>query len=153
MPPPSWQPFEETPHTADLALIARGRSLRELILNACRGTIELTIDTAGLAPEEWIPIAATGADPERLLLGMVKQILYEWETQGGLPVAVAIDAAPDDAWLESPASPAEARGRLGLAHPADLDDRVRAVPKAATYHNLAVRRVADHLEVTLVLDL
>ena len=38
-------PFEEAEHTADLALVARGRDLRELVLNACRGTIALIGDT------------------------------------------------------------------------------------------------------------
>jgi SHS2 domain-containing protein len=148
-----WLPFEEAPHTADLALIARGRDLRELILNACNGAISLVVDVADLAPSRWVAIAARGPDPERILLGMVKQVLYRWEVERGLPVCVQVTSAPDAAWTVSPDSPAEARGRLGLADPEDLEDRVKAVPKAATYHDLAIRRAGELLEVTIILDL
>jgi len=149
----NWLPFEEAPHTADLALIARGRDLRELILNACNGAISLIVDVADLTPSRWAPIAARGPDPERVLLGMVKQVLYRWEVEGGLPVCVQVESAPEAERLASPDSPGEARGRLGLADPDDLGDRVKAVPKAATYHDLAIRRAGNLLEVTIILDL
>ncbi len=148
-----WLPFEESPHTADLALIARGRDLRELIQNACNGAIGLVVDAGGLAPHRWVPITASGPDRERVLLGMVKQVLYRWEMEGGLPVCVEVESALEPEWFTSPDSPAEARGRLGLAYPDDLEDRIKAVPKAATYHDLAIRPVGRLLEVTIVLDI
>jgi len=137
-------PFEEAEHTADLALVARGRDLRELVLNACRGTIALIGETEGLAAEEWVSIGAASEEPERLLVRFVKELLAEWESHGGLPVAVDLDAAPPDAW--------QLRGRVGLAYPDDLDERIRGLPKAATYHDLHIRHGADLLEVMLVLD-
>lgn len=147
-----WQPFEEIDHTADLALVARGRDLRELILNASRGVIHLIADTTELSPDEWVPIIVSAADPERLLVGFVKEILVAWELHGGVPVGVEVEVAPDDAWLNDPVEPAEVRGRMGLANPPGLDDRIKAIPKAATYHGMEVQRVGDWLEVALVLD-
>lgn len=137
-------PFEEAEHTADLALIARGRDLPELVLNACRGVIALIGDTGGLAAEEWVDIEAAAEEPERLLVRMVKELLAVWESRGGMPVAVELDPTPADA--------SRLRGRVGFAHPADLDERITGLPKAATYHNLHIRRKGALLEVTLVLD-
>jgi SHS2 domain-containing protein len=147
-----WEPFEETEHTADLALVARGRDLRELILNASRGVVHLIADATGLTPDEWVSVAVSGSDPERLLVGFIKEILVEWELHGGVPVAVEVKAAPDSAWLNQPGEGAEVRGRVGLADPSDADERIRAIPKAATYHGLQIQRVGDLLEAALVLD-
>jgi SHS2 domain-containing protein len=147
-----WRPFEETEHTADLALVARGRDFRELILNVSRGVLHLIAEAADLDAERWVPIESSGSEPERLLLGFVNQVLFEWETHSGLPVAVEVEAAPDMAWLARPAAEGEVRGRLGIAHPADLEERIKALPKAATYHDLRIERTGRLLEVGLVLD-
>ncbi|MGQ9732761.1 MAG: archease [Candidatus Zipacnadales bacterium] len=140
----TFMPFEEREHTADLSVTARGRNLRELILNACRGTIALIGETARLEPEEWTEVEFGAPEPERLLVGMVKQLLLEWETRGGLPVKVEVEALNEQA--------GQIRARLGFAHPPDLDDRIKHLPKAATYHNLNIYRTGDILEATLVLD-
>jgi SHS2 domain-containing protein len=63
-----------------------------------------------------------------------------------------VEVAPDDAWLNDPEEPAEVRGRMGLVNPPNLDDRIKALPKAATYHGLEVQRVGEWLEAALVLD-
>jgi SHS2 domain-containing protein len=145
-------PFEEWPHTADLALRARGRDLAELILNVCRGVIALIGEAEGMAPEERVEVDVEAPDPERLLVRTAKQLLYEWERAGGMPVAAEIRDAPPPGWLDNPTMPGRLRVRFGFAHPADLGDRISAIPKAATYHDLHIERAGELLEVTLVLD-
>jgi SHS2 domain-containing protein len=147
-----WKPFEEAEHTADLALVARGRDFRELIENAALGVIYLIAETGQLQPEEWVPINSTGTDPARVLVGFIRELLVEWELRGGLPVAAEVAKAPDASWLEAPGELAEVCGRMGIAYPSDLDDRIKGVPKAATYHGLEIRRVGELLETDLVLD-
>lgn len=147
-----WEPFEEAEHTADLALVARGRDLRELIENAALGVIYLIAETGELLPEQWVPITSAGTDPERVLVGFIRELLVEWELRGGLPVAVEVETAPDDTWLSDPAEPAGARGRIAFAYPPRLDERIKGIPKAATYHGLEIRRVGELLEANLVLD-
>jgi SHS2 domain-containing protein len=137
-------PFEEAEHTADLAVIARGRDLRELVLNVCRGTLRLIGNAEGLSPEQWVSLEASAQEPERLLVRFVKELLLAWELHGGLPVAVEIEPAPEGSGA--------LRGRLGLACPDDIEDRIAGLPKAATYHDLRIRRGDGILEVTLVLD-
>lgn len=139
-----WEPFEELEHTADLALRVRGRDLRELVTNACRGVIHLIGDTTGEAPTNWVPVSASGPDEERLLLRFVKELLYVWDLHGGLPVAVEVELAEE---------PGSLTGRIGFAHPDDLEDRLKTPPKAATYHGLSIDRIGDHLETTIVLDI
>jgi SHS2 domain-containing protein len=136
-------PFEEAEHTADLALVARGRSLQELALNACRGTVALIGDARGLRPETWIDIEASAEEPERLLVRLVKELLLAWELEGGMPVAVELREGNDDRSLGA---------RVGFAHPTDFGERISGHPKAATYHDLAIRREGDLLAITLVLD-
>ena len=144
MAPNAFVPFEECDHTADLAVTVRGRDLQELILNACRGTIALIGETEGLAPEEWAEIEVFAPEPERLLVGTVKQLLFEWDVRGGLPVAAEVDVPDEGA--------GRARARVGFAHPADVEERIKGLPKAATYHDLEIRRTSGLLETTLVLD-
>jgi len=145
------RPFEEVDHTADLALIARGKDLPELILNACRGVVHLISDTDGLTPDAWVEISASGDEPERVLVRFVRQLLLEWEISGGLPVAVELAPSHDNG---APAASRAVSGRVGFAHPHDddIDRRIKGIPKAATYHDLAIVQVGDHLEVTLILD-
>ncbi|MBM3498793.1 MAG: archease [Armatimonadetes bacterium] len=137
-------PFAEAEHTADLALVARGRDLAELALNACRGAIALIGDTRGLTAEVWVRIEAQAPEPERLLVRLVTELLVAWELQGGLPVAVELEPAPE--------APETLSGRVGFAHPDDLEERITGLPKAATYHDLRIRPEGDLLTVTLVLD-
>ena len=145
MTPTGFAPFEEVEHTADLAIVARGRDLPELVRNACRGVIHLIADTEGQAPDEWAPVSSSGADRERILVRFVKALLYEWDVRGGIPVAVEVGELEGDTLT----------GRIGFAHPSDgvLEEALRALPKAATYHDLAIEQVGDHLETTLVLDI
>jgi SHS2 domain-containing protein len=118
--------------------------LRELVQNACRGTLAIISETTGLVPDRWVALSAEAEEPERLLVRFVRELLVAWEECGGLPVAVEVEPGPPE--------PGRLRGRVGLAYPPDLDERLKGAPKAVTYHDLRIERVGGLLEVRLVLD-
>ena len=60
--------FEIIDHTADYAVRARGRDLRELIESAGRGLIALTVAAQGLSPTVQRAISAHADNPEALLV-------------------------------------------------------------------------------------
>ena len=69
------QPFEQIEHTADYAIVARGRDLRELIENAGRGMISLLVEADRLEPQRQVMFTATGDSRERLLLQCLRELI------------------------------------------------------------------------------
>ena len=134
-------PFEFIDHTADYAMRARGRDLRELLEHAARGLTHLMADLEGLTPAEHVDISVTGDEPEDVLVRLLKEILYLRE-DGMLPVAVEV--------LE--ASPHAAHARAGVVDIEPHLDRLQAAVKAVTYHALEIVQEPDGLSVQVVFD-
>lgn len=134
-------PFEFIDHTADYAMRARGRDLRELLEHAGRGLIHLMADVEGLTPAEHVDVSVSGEAPEDVLVHLLKEMLYLRE-EGMLPVAVEVlEASPDAAFA-----------RMGVVDLEPHLDRLQAAVKAVTYHALEIARDADGLSVQVVFD-
>lgn len=134
-------PFEFVDHTADYAMRAHGRDLRELLEHAAGGLIHLTADVEGLTPTEHVDISVGGDEAEEVLVRLLKEILYLRE-DGLLPVAVEVPEA----------GPQAAYARVGVVDVAAHLDRVQAAVKAVTYHALEITRDGDGLSVQVVFD-
>ena len=136
--------FEPVEHTADYALFARGRDLRELVESAGRGMISLLVDTAQVAPTGQVDFVGHGDSPEQLLLATLRELLYLEEDQGLVPVrcsVVRLDQTPLAAECSVSVTPIE------LARPQLLGHI-----KAVTYHDLNITSTPAGLEVRLVFD-
>ncbi len=71
-----WAPFEERPHTADVGLLARGRSREELFANAARGMLEFMGGRPQDSAEvEWRALEVEGLDLEHLLVRWLSEVL------------------------------------------------------------------------------
>ena len=134
--------FEIIDHTADYAVRARGRDLRELIESAGRGLIALTVAAAGLSPTTQRPIGAHGDGPEALLVHALREMLYLLEDEG--LVAVGFDVSCADGGSVS--------ARVDCVPLEAVRDRLLGHIKAVTYHDLAVREVDGELQVEIVFD-
>lgn len=137
-------PFEEVPHTADWALRARGRTLAELFVNAARGMYALMAEEL---PAE-APLAHTveveAASGEGLLVAWLNELLYLTEREGVVFTAFRLEelTVQEEAVARLRATAAGDRAKGGL----------RKYIKAATYHNLTIRRRDGLYEVEVVFD-
>lgn len=135
--------FETFEHTADIGLIARGRTLAEVFEHAADGLVDLSVDPEGLRDDIRTQVTLSAGDREALLVAWLNELLYLLDTQRFLPRRSQITQL-DDTHL--------AADLVG----GTVDPRrhaVRRMIKAATYHALSLRRVNDLWEARIILDL
>jgi SHS2 domain-containing protein len=130
--------YQEVDHTADWALRVQGKDLAELLVNAARGTMQLSGASPG--PGEGTPrrLRLEAADREALLVTWLEELLFAMETHEtvwtGMQIHAAQDRSLDATVQESPLA--------GIA---------RHI-KAVTYHNLSLQATPEGLEATVVFD-
>jgi SHS2 domain-containing protein len=127
---PRLVPFEAVEHTADLAYIARGRSLSELFENAALGMLHFLADPRTIRPAEEDSIDVQGADLEELLVAWLQEILFRLEVGRRIYRDYRVIS------IELPRLRAVARGEA-------LDPSRHVLHtdiKAATYHQLRIER-------------
>jgi SHS2 domain-containing protein len=139
-------PFEPVDHTADLAFVARGRTLTELFTHAAEGMVAFLYDRATVEPLEEERIEVTGEDAEELLVAWLQEILYRHEMKRRLYREFRVESAAP------PRLVASAHGEL--FDPGRHE--ILAHIKAATYHDLAIvtemTPAGPLLRVRVVLD-
>ncbi|MBC7289049.1 MAG: archease [Armatimonadetes bacterium] len=136
-------PFELLDHTADFAIRARGRDMRELIENAARGMMAVLGELEGLPAGRWHSIEISASSQEELIHHSLRELLYLFE-DGDVPVTVdCLDARCD---------PPAAVLRVGTRPLSEVIDRISTEIKAVTYHNLRVRRENGQLVTEIVFD-
>ncbi len=164
-------PYEEVPHTADWALRARGRTLAELFANAARGMYVLMAEELPAEAPVTRAVEAEAASAEGLLVAWLNELLYLTEREGvvftdfrvevlAVPAGAACPAG--DAGRPEANTPAAASGAvpreeaLARLRATAAGDRARGglrkYIKAATYHNLSIRRRDGLYEVEVVFD-
>lgn len=134
--------YEPVDHTADVAMRVWAPDLRELLLQAAKGFIDLMIDPATVRAETARQIVARGADAEDLLVGWLEEIHYVFEAGRFAPCEVEITEFEGD----------EVRG---LVRGEALDperQEVRQVVKAITYHSMDIKQTDGRYEVEIVFD-
>jgi SHS2 domain-containing protein len=135
--------FETFEHTADIGLLARGRTLAEVFANAADGLADLTVDREGLSDTIQMQVNVSATDPEGLLVAWLNELLYLLDTQRFVPRRTEITS------LDGGSLTAQLSG--DTIDPAR--HAVRRMIKAATYHGLSVRQVDGGWEARVILDL
>lgn len=130
-------------HPSDLELIVRGRTLKELFAEAGRALVEYTEPPAGTSPLRLRKVQLSGSDREELLVLWLNELIYLLET-GFLPsLPLEIDGLTGRSLRTS------LKGRrLDPRSP-----RAGREVKAATYHQLSIRKTDKHWEARVILDL
>jgi protein archease len=135
--------FETFDHTADIGLIARGRTLKGLFTNAAAGLVDLTVDPTGLREETQTTVTVSAADREALLVAWLNELLYLLDARRFLPRRICVTM------LSETTLKAELSG--DTVDPAR--HVVRRMIKAATYHGLSLIRANGVWEARVILDL
>ena len=130
--------FEEIAHTADLAMRAYGRDMKELFANAAYGMFSLMADLSAIAPVIHRRVHLEAPDPEALLVDWLNELLYLHEAEGEVYCNFEIPAL----------SPTELSATVG----GEKTEAVTKVIKAATFHDLEITRTEDGYAVTITFD-
>jgi len=135
--------FETFEHTADIGLVARGRTLAELFANAVDGLADLTVDRDGLRETTQVQVSVSAEDREGLLVAWLNELLYLLDTQRFVPRRTQITALDRTSLTALLVGDTIEPGRHA----------VRRMIKAATYHGLSLRQVDGVWEARVILDL
>ncbi len=131
--------WQEVDHTADLSIRVQGDDLADLFRTAARGMFSLIVDLDDVPRAEHHEITLGAPDVEALLVDWLNELLYLGEQE-------TLSAFAHFAFtkLTSTSLRAEVWGGSVATY--------RTYIKAATYHNLNVRRTTRGYEAELVFD-
>ena len=131
--------YREVPHTADLRLIVRGKSYREIFGHSAAGLHHLLrCKPASQAVQEEYLVNLQAHDLETLLVMWLNEIIYLCEERRICPSLFTIREVTGNTLSATVA------GRRPW--------RTHRVIKAATFHDLAVVRMEPGYQVTLTFD-
>lgn len=71
--------FELVEHTADIGLVAYGKTKEELFENAGEGLFSIITDITSISPIEDFSISTSGEDLEDLFICWLNELIYFWE--------------------------------------------------------------------------
>jgi len=130
--------FAENEHTADMEIEAWAPDLPGLLEQAARGMYDLSSIRLAQGPRQRRQFTLQALDAENMLVRFLSELLYLSEQE-----CLAFDAFDLRVKGEE-----KLLARLTGAPIAELHKQIKAV----TYHNLAIRRTDDGLEVNIVFD-
>jgi SHS2 domain-containing protein len=124
------QPFEVIEHTADVGIIAYGRSLEELFANAAVGMMSFLIDLASVRQVQQRAVDADADDREGLLIAWLNELLVLLNADGFVPGRFTVrDLTDTQLRADVAGEPVDP-----TRHHFHLD------VKAATYHALEIKQ-------------
>ncbi len=142
-PVPSKKFYDLLPHTADLGIRLRGRTLAALFRNGARALVDLHTDLGKVRIRERVRVTAEGLDRPDLLRRWLAELHYLYETRRLL----LPDARFEE--LEETRLVADVGGeRFDPAR-----HEARGEIKAVTYHGLSVRRTRGLWVADVIFDL
>lgn len=92
--------FELVEHTADIGLIAYGKTKEELFENAGKGLFSIITDIDKISDVEGFEISVTGEDLEDLFIRWLNELIYFWEVNRVLACRFKVNIK-DDTTLEA----------------------------------------------------
>lgn len=125
--------FEPVEHTADVGLRAWGRTVEELFAQAALGMASLLVAPETVRARERRRVSLAAHDLEEALVAWLQEILYLFEVGRFVPADVIVSKAAPDSVEAEVAGESFDRDR----HEARIDI------KAATYHDLRIRKTQD----------
>ena len=134
--------YVQFPHTADIGVRVFGKSLKELFENAAFAMFDIIADLEGLSGDTVEVISLTSANPEELLVAWLDELLYDFYTKQVIFYKFEVSELTDGKLR------ATAFGRPIAAN----RNRLKTEIKAATYHNLAIKKSPEGYSVEVIFD-
>ena len=135
--------YEQFPHTADIGVRVYGKDLKELFANAAFAMFDIVADLEGLKTSVTKDFELKAANYEELLVAWLDELLYTFYTKWIIFSDFQIEE------LDEHHVKAKAIGRsVG-----ENKNRLKTEIKAATYHDLNIKKTADGYEVEIIFDI
>jgi len=127
---------------ADVGVAAWGPTLEEAFRQTALGVFALIVDAEGVEERESRELSASGETREDLLVNWINECLYLHDIEGFLPRRIQFPIFEERRiTCRLVGEPLESgRHRVGI------------VVKAATYHQLSVKKTTRGWEIRLILD-
>ncbi len=135
--------YETFPHTGDLALLIRGRDLRELFLNGAMGLFSLITDRRRIRRRLRKEVALSDQARETLLVQWMGELLFLYDARGLLFRSFNIEEITETSIKASALGEPFDEGR----HP------LKTQVKAVTYHGIKIEERGGILRALVVLDI
>jgi len=155
---PRYEPVE---HTADVGIVAYGRTLPELFENAAFGLFDTIADLEGVTSGQRRSLELDAADLDDLLVHWLSELNFFFQTERVLfrEFSVARISGPGAGREPGAAGPDESRGG-GLHLSAEAGGQafdpkrheIRADVKGVTYHDLDIRKDEGGWEARVIFD-
>lgn len=130
-------------HTADIGIIAYGRDLPEVFVNAAYAMFDIITDIGRVAERDEVDLCISADDVEELLVAWLDELLYRCETEGLLFRRFVIDDMND-------------RSLRATAFGEKMDHtrhEIRTEIKSVTYHQLKVERTDGEWRAQVIFDI
>jgi SHS2 domain-containing protein len=134
--------YEQFPHTADVGVRVFGKDLKELFENAAFAMFDIIADLEGMSGDTVEEFDLRASDDEELLVAWLDELLYNFYTKQLIFFKFRVDE------LGGGKLRATAFGRPVGAN----RNRLKTEVKAATYHDLEIRKSAGGYSVEIILD-
>lgn len=134
-----FEPFE---HTADVGLKIYGKDLKDLFINAAIGLFSFITDLKKVKPRTKIKISLKEENQEELLIRWLNELIFQFSAHNFIPKEFKIDKITDKDIL------VQAYGEK-----VDLSKhKILSEIKAATYHELEIKKTAKVLQAKVIFD-
>ena len=134
--------YEQLLHTADIAVRIYGGDLKEIFTNAAYAMFDIIADLEGLKSSVSVDIDVKAASKEELLVSWLDELLYNFYTKGIIFFSFDISSISESRLI------AKASGR----HVGENRNRLKTEIKAATYHDLEIKKKNEGYTVDIVFD-
>lgn len=135
--------FEVLDISGDVGIMAFGKSLEELFVNAASGMYNLITDTGAVERKRDLDVEVKSHSLEGLLVSWLNELIFQFDTYGFIGRDINIREFSEDEIK------ATLRGE-------DFDDsrhEKRLLIKAATYHQLKIERVGAEWKAKIIFDI
>ncbi|MDI6781122.1 MAG: archease [bacterium] len=141
-PTPNQKRFDFFEHTADIGIIAYGKTRKEAFTNIAYGMFTLLAGLDNVTPKKSINIEAAGYDQDELLVNFLSELLYHCSTKGMLFSKVTILE------LTPTVIRAKACGEKYIPGKHQLLQEIKTV----TYHQLRIEDTGCGWEIQVIFD-
>ena len=133
--------FEVLDHTADIGIIAYGRTLEELFANAAFGMFSVIGDVTTVSPREERPVLVRADGLGPLLGEFLGELLYLFDAEHFVVREAQVEAVTDR----------EVRASV-RGEPISPAHRLHTEIKAVTHHRLRVEKTPEGWSATVLFD-
>jgi SHS2 domain-containing protein len=134
--------FELIEHTADVGLKIYGKDLRELFINAALGLFSFITDLTKVDSDIEIKVDLKEENREELLVRWLNELIFQFSVRNFIPKEFKIDKITDNN-----ISAGVFGEKLNLSR-----HKILTEIKAATYHELEIKKTRNGLEAKVIFD-